>query len=105
MRFIIKWILTAIILGVVAFLTPGFTTNGFLTLLGASIVIALLNTVIYKFVLGENAKVSSFTSFIVSVVVLLITGHLIEGFHITVIGAIIASILIGLLDVIGYLRK
>lgn len=98
---ILRIVITAIVVGVAAFLTPGFTINNLWSLLLAAVVIALLDYFIQK-IAGIDASPfgRGITGFIVSAIILYVTKFIVPGFNISVWGAIIGALVIGIIDVI-----
>jgi uncharacterized membrane protein YvlD (DUF360 family) len=98
---IIKIIVSAVVLGITAFFTPGFSTSGIWTLIIAAIVIGVLNWLIVK-ILGVNASPfgAGALGFIVTVIVLYLTRYFVDGYDITVIGAIIGALVLGIVDAV-----
>ncbi|ERI93592.1 hypothetical protein HMPREF1982_01574 [Clostridiales bacterium oral taxon 876 str. F0540] len=98
-HFITRVIVSAIVLAIVAFLTPGFTINGIWTLLIAAVVIAGLDYLIQKFT-GFNASPfgRGLTGFIVSAAIIYLTSYIVSGFRVGIISALIAALLIGVID-------
>ncbi|GAA4704575.1 phage holin family protein [Brevibacillus fulvus] len=99
MRHIIRFVVAAIVLMIVGFLVPGFSINSFWTALLASVIIALLGWVV-EAIFGD--KISPYNrgivGFIVSAVVLYVTQFFIAGFRVTILGALLASLVIGIVD-------
>lgn len=98
---IIRLIVTAIVVGIAAFLTPGFSIDNLWSLIMAAVVIAVLDYLIQKFT-GVNASPfgRGITGFIVSAIILYATKFIVPGFNISVWGAIIGALVIGIIDVI-----
>lgn len=98
---LIRILVTAIVVGIAAFLTPGFSINNLWSLILAAVVIALLDYVIQKFT-GVNASPfgRGITGFIVAAIILYVTKFIVPGFNISVWGAIIGALVIGIIDVI-----
>ncbi len=98
---IIRLIVTAIVVGIAAFLTPGFSIDNLWSLIMAAVVIAVLDYLIQKFT-GVNASPfgRGITGFIVSAIILYVTKFIVPGFNISVWGAIIGALVIGIIDVI-----
>lgn len=98
---ILRIVITAIVVGVAAFLTPGFTVSSIWSLLLAAVVIALLDYFIQK-IAGIDASPfgRGITGFIVSAIILYVTKFIVPGFNISVWGAIIGALVIGIVDVI-----
>lgn len=98
---VIRILVTAIVVGIAAFLTPNFSINGLWSLLLASVVIGLLDYIIQKFT-GANATAfgRGITGFIVAAIILYATKFIVPGFNISVWGAIIGALVIGVVDMI-----
>ncbi|NLY76773.1 MAG: phage holin family protein [Tissierellia bacterium] len=98
---IIRLIVTAIVIGIAAFLTPGFSIDNLWSLIMAAIVIAVLDYLIQKFT-GVNASPfgRGITGFIVAAIILYATKFIVPGFNISLWGAIIGALVIGIIDVI-----
>ena len=98
---LIRVLVTAIVVGIAAFVTPGFSINNLWSLILAAIVIALLDYLIQKFT-GVNASPfgRGITGFIVAAIILYVTKFIVPGFNISVWGAIIGALVIGIVDII-----
>jgi uncharacterized membrane protein YvlD (DUF360 family) len=97
---LLRILVTAVVVAIAAFLTPGFTINGLWSLLLAAVVIALLDWLIQK-VAGIDASPfgRGITGFIVAAIILYATKFIVPGFNISIWGAIIGALVIGILDV------
>ena len=97
MGMIIKIVISAITLIGVSLLTPGFSVRG--GVIGAAvaaIVISVLNALAEK-IIGEKGK--GFTGFAVAVLILLLARYIVPQYlQVNLPGAIIAAIIIGLVD-------
>ncbi len=98
---IIRLIVTSIVVGIAAFLTPGFSIDNIWSLIMAAVVIAVLDYLIQRFT-GVNASPfgRGITGFIVAAIILYATKFIVPGFNISVWGAIIGALVIGIIDVI-----
>jgi putative membrane protein len=98
---LLRILITAVIVGIAAFLTPGFSVSGIWSLLLASVVIALLDYFIQK-IAGVDASPfgRGLVGFIISAIILYVTKFIVPGFNISVWGAIIGALVIGVLDAI-----
>jgi putative membrane protein len=98
---IIRFIVAAIVLMVTAWLTPGFSRMGFGTALVAALVIAALNWIIQRvFKIDASPFGKGIVGFIVSAVIIYLTQFLVPGMSISIWGAIIASLVIGIIEAI-----
>lgn len=98
---LIRLLVTAVVVGIAAFLTPGFSINNLWSLLLAAVVIAVLDHLVQRFT-GVNATPfgRGITGFIVAALILYATKFIVSGFNITVWGSIIGALIIGVVDAI-----
>ncbi|AFS77212.1 putative membrane protein [Gottschalkia acidurici 9a] len=98
---LIRVITTIVVVGIAAFLTPGFSIRNIWSLIVASIVIALVDYIIAKLT-GVDATPfgRGIVGFVVSALILYATKYLVAGFDISVWGAIIGALIIGVIDAI-----
>jgi putative membrane protein len=103
---ILRIVVSAVVLAVVAFFTPGFTIENAWSLILAAAVIGVLDYLIER-VTGFDASPfgRGITGFIVSAVIIYATGYLIRGVGVTFWGAIIAALVIGIINMILPGRK
>ena len=96
-----RFIVAAIILGITAFFTPGFSINNIWTLGVAAIVLTLMDYLIVKFTgLHAMAFGKGFVGFVLAVVVLYATQFFVAGYSITWMAAIIGALIYGIVDYI-----
>ncbi|MGZ0052590.1 phage holin family protein [Brevibacillus gelatini] len=99
MRHLVRFVVAAVVLMFVGFLVPGFSVNSFWTAFLAAVVIALLGWVV-EAMFGD--RISPYNrgiiGFLVSAVVIYLTQFIVSGFEVTVIGALLASLVIGIID-------
>ena len=96
-----RFIVAAIILGITAFFTPGFSINSIWTLGVAAIVLTLMDYLIVKFTgLHAMAFGKGFVGFMLAVVVLYATQFFVAGYSITWMAAIIGALIYGIIDYI-----
>lgn len=98
---LLRIVVTAIIVALAAFFTPGFSIDGIWSLLLAAVVIGVLDYLIQRF-LGVNASPfgKGLTGFLVSAIILYVTKFIVPGFEISMWGAIIGALVIGIIDAI-----
>ncbi|MGI6141642.1 MAG: phage holin family protein [Caldicoprobacterales bacterium] len=98
---IMRFVVAAIVLMVTAWLTPGFSRIGFGTALAAALVIAAMDWIIQRvFKIDASPFGRGIVGFIVSAVIIYLTQFLVPGMSISIWGAIIASLIIGIIDAI-----
>lgn len=100
-RLIIRFIVTAIVLWVTAFLTPGYSIAGFWTPILQALVIIGLDYIIQA-ITGIDASPfgRGFSGFIVSAIIIYLTQFIVPGISVTVLGAIMAALVIGIMEAI-----
>lgn len=100
-RLIISFIVSAIVLMLIGYITPGFGSMGFMNALIAAVVIAGLSYAA-EMLLGKD--VSPYgrggVGFVVSAIVIFLAQYLVPGMQVSIIGALIAAFLIGLIDAV-----
>lgn len=98
-RHIVRFVVAAIVLLIVAWLIPEFRLVGFWNAFLAALVIAAIGWII-EMVLGERISPYSrgFIGFLVSAVVIYFSQFFIANFQATFLGALIAAALIGIVD-------
>ncbi len=101
LRWLGRLAIITIVLIIVSYFTPGFRIIGIWSFVGAALVINILDYFIEK-VLGIDAAPYSkgIKGFFVAALILYITQFIVPNMNVTIIGAIIAALLIGVLDAI-----
>ncbi|MBS3886135.1 MAG: phage holin family protein [Dethiobacter sp.] len=96
---IVRFIVSAIVLMLVSFLLPGFATLGFGAALAAAIVIAILGFVVES-VFGKKISPHNrgLVGFLVSAFVIYLAQFVVPAMDITILGAALAALVIGLID-------
>jgi uncharacterized membrane protein YvlD (DUF360 family) len=97
---LIKILVSAVVLGIAAFFTPGFSiAGGFGTLFIAAAVVGLLSWAAVEF-LGVKASPfgAGLTGFLVSAAILYLTRYIVDGFSITLFGALLGALVLGIVD-------
>lgn len=96
---ITRFVVSALVLMVVSFITPGFRGLSFLTALLAAIVIAVVGYAI-EAIFGR--KVSPYgrgvIGFLVSAAVIFLAQFVVPGMNVSILGALIAAFIIGVID-------
>lgn len=98
---IVRLVLFAIVLGITSYLTPGFSIRGFWTFIIASVVITVLDYIV-EAAMGVDASPfgKGFKGFIISVIIIYFTQYLIPNMSVSILGAIIAAVIIGIIDAV-----
>lgn len=94
-----RLIVAAIVLGITAFFTPGFSINNIWSLGLAAIVLTLMDYLIVKFTgLHASPFGKGFVGFILAAVTLYLTQFFVAGYSISWIAAIIGALIYGVVD-------
>lgn len=99
-RAIIRFIVSALVLLVVGWLVPGISVNGFAGALIAALVIAVLGWIAEQ-LLGKKAtpQARGIVGFISAAVVIYLSQYIVpNSIQVNIIGALLASLVIGLVD-------
>ena len=97
----VRLVAVAIILGITSFFTPGFTIRGIWSFLIAAVVITALDYVVELFMgvdaspIGKGVK-----GFLIAAVIIYLAQFLVPNMHVSIIGALLASVVIGILDAV-----
>lgn len=96
---VVRFVVSALVLMLLSFILPGFRAIGFFTALLASVVIAAVGWVI-EATLGRSVSPygRGLVGFLVSAIVIWATQWVVPGLSITLTGALLASFLIGIID-------
>lgn len=100
--FVIRFAVAAVVLMVVAYFVPGFRMRGgFTTALVGALVIAAADFLIEKlFKFDASPLGRGITGFLVSAAVIYFTQYLVPGMEVSLLGAVIGALVIGLIDTI-----
>ena len=98
---LIRVLVTAIVVAIAAYFTPGFTIDGIWSLVLAAVVIGVLDHLVQRFT-GVNASPfgRGISGFLVAALILYVTKFIVSGFNISVWGALIGALVIGVVDAI-----
>ena len=96
-----RFIVAAIILGITAFFTPGFSINNLWALAISALVLTVMDYLIVKFTgLHAMAFGKGFVGFVLAVVVLYATQFFVAGYSISWMAAIVGALIYGVIDYI-----
>ncbi|MNW29846.1 Membrane protein of unknown function [compost metagenome] len=96
---IVRFIVAALVLMVVGWIVPGFSVGGFMSALILAIVIALIGWVVEAmFGRRVNPFGRGIVGFIVSALVIYIAQFIVGGVEVSILGAILAALVIGIID-------
>jgi len=98
---IIRFVVAAVVLMVTSLLTPVFSNLRFGTALLAAIVIAAMDYVLQKlFKVDASPFGRGIIGFLLSALIIYLTQFVVPGMEINVFGAIVAALIIGIIDAI-----
>lgn len=94
-------LLTAMVLAIAAFFTPGFTISGLTTLLLSAAIIIALNFAAESLTgIGTKPFGRGLAGFAITVIVLLVTSKILPGFNIGLFSAVLGALFIGIVDAV-----
>jgi len=96
---ILRLILVAVVLGITSFFTPGFTIHGLWSFLIAALVITVLDY-FAESLMGVDASPigKGLKGFAIAAVIIYLTQFLVPNMRVSIIGALLAAVVIGFLD-------
>ena len=96
-----RLILTAVILGITSFFTPGFSINGLWSYLLAAIVISVIDYLVESF-MGVDASPfgKGIKGFVIAAVILYLAQFLVPDMSVSIWGALLAALVIGIVDAV-----
>lgn len=96
-----RLVLTAIILAIVSFFTPGFTISGMWSYLIAALVISILDYLVEAY-MGVDASPfgRGIKGFFIAAIILYVAQFFVPTMSVSIIGAIFAALVIGIIDAI-----
>lgn len=98
---IIRIIVNAVVLMIVSYLTPGFSVANFWTALLAAVVIAVLDYFIQRiFKIDASPFGRGIAGFLVAALIIYLTQFIVAGVSVSMWGAVIGALIIGLIDLI-----
>ena len=96
-----RFIVAAIILGITAFFTPGFSINNIWSLGLSALVLTVMDYLIVKFTgLEATPFGKGFVGFVLAAATLYVTQFFVAGYSISWIAAIIGALIYGIVDYI-----
>ncbi len=96
---IVRFLVAAVVLMVVSYITPGFTRLSFWYALLAAVLIAAVGYVL-EAIFGRNISpyARGGVGFLVSAAIFYLIQFLVPGMRVTVLGALIAAAIVGIID-------
>lgn len=98
---LLRILIISIVVAIAAYFTPGFTVDGLWSLLLAAVVIGVLDYLVQRFT-GIDASPfgRGIAGFLVAAIILYVTKFIVPGFNISIWGAVIGALVIGVIDAI-----
>ncbi|CDZ74255.1 putative membrane protein [Peptoniphilus sp. ING2-D1G] len=98
---LLKVLVSGAAIWLAAFLAPGMSVENFGAAIVAAIVIGLLDWVLNKFLGVDPSPLGKgVTGFLVAAVVLFVAGKLVNGLNVSILGALIGALVLGIVDMI-----
>ena len=98
-QMVTRFIVSAIVLGITAFFTPGFQINSIWTLAIASVVLTVIDYLVSRFTgLQASPFGKGFVGFVLAAVILYVTQYFVAGYTISWMAAIIGALVYGIVD-------
>jgi putative membrane protein len=96
---IIRFVVSALVLLAVGYVVPGFSVMGFGNALIAAVVIAVLGYFV-EALFGEKISPQNrgIVGFFTAAVVIYVSQYLVSGLSVTILGALLAAFVIGIID-------
>ncbi|WP_024621811.1 phage holin family protein [Metaclostridioides mangenotii] len=101
LRWLGRFILVAIILAITSFVTPGFSIYGMWSYLVAAVVISGIDFLVEMFI-GVDASPfgKGIKGFVIAAIIIYLAQFLVPHMNVSIMGAILAAVVIGILDAI-----
>lgn len=100
-HFIIRLIVSMVVLGITAALTPGFAIRGLWSLFAAALVLSLLDYLVQRVFKADAAPIGrGLTGFLLAAVIIYVTKLFVPGYVVTIGGALLGALIYGLIDLI-----
>lgn len=98
---IVRLIVTAIILAIASFLTPGFSIVGLWSYIIAAVVITLIDWGVER-AMGVDASPfgKGIKGFLIAAIIIYLTQFIVPNMSVSMIGALLAALAIGILDAV-----
>lgn len=101
LRWIGRLAVIAVILAVVSFFTPGFSITGLWSFMIAAVVISLLDYLVEAVMKVDASPFGKgIKGFLLSAVILYLAQFLVPNMYVTIVGALLGALFIGILDAI-----
>lgn len=100
-KLIIRFIISAIVIAVAAFITPGFRIDGLWGVIFAALAISIINYIIERvFNVDASPFGRGIVGFMIAAIVIYISQFVVPAMSVSFLGAIIGALVIGIIDMI-----
>ena len=94
-----RLVVAAVVLGITAFFTPGFSINNIWSLAIAAIVLTIIDYLVTRFTgLHASPFGKGFVGFVLAAITLYVTQYFVAGYSISWVAAIIGALIYGVID-------
>jgi uncharacterized membrane protein YvlD (DUF360 family) len=101
MRLLGRLVIIAIILAIVSYFTPGFSIRGLWSFLFAAVIISALDYLVERFMkIDASPFGNGLKGFIIAAIIIYATQFVVPDMSVSMIGAILGALAIGILDAI-----
>ena len=99
MQWLGRLVITAIVLVIVSFLTPGFSINGLWSFLIAAVVISALDYLVERMMKVDASPFGKgIKGFLIAAVILYVAQFIVPNMTVTILGAVLGALVIGIAD-------
>lgn len=96
-----RFVLVALVLVITSYLTPGFSINGIWSFLIAAVVITVLDGLVEAFIKVDASPFGKgLKGFVISVIIIYIAQFFVPNMTTSILGAILAAVVIGIIDAV-----
>ncbi|RXM78609.1 phage holin family protein [Clostridium tetani] len=98
-HYVIRLLLTALVLAATSFLTPGFSIVGLWSMLLAAVVITIVDSIVESFFKEDASPFGKgFKGFVIAAIIIYATQFVVPNMNVSIIGAILAAVVVGIID-------
>lgn len=98
-HYVIRLLLTALVLAVTSFLTPGFSIVGLWSMILAAVVITIVDAIVESFLKVDASPLGKgFKGFVIAAIIIYATQFVVPNMNVSWLGAILAALVVGIID-------
>lgn len=98
-HYVIRLLLTALVLAVTSFLTPGFSIVGLWSMLLAAVVITIIDALVESFFKVDASPFGKgFKGFVIAAIIIYATQFFVPNMNVSWLGSILAALVVGIID-------